>query len=378
MFIHIFKYRLLILIRNKTLIFWTMLFPLILATLFSLTLTNIDKGENFNTIDIAVVDNEGYKSNLQFQQTIEDLSKGDQAMFNLILVDEESGKEKLLAGDIAGYILVDDSMTLVINQSGINQSIIKIFLDQYSQTTSAISHIITKNPSAMSKVLEATDNREDFSKEVSVSDAKPDSTLTYFYSLIAMACLYGSFFGITEVTSIQANLSYNGARLNLAPVHKLKSFLYSLASALVIQFSEMLILVAYLKFILGVGFGTKIGLVLMTVFVGSIVGITMGALVGAIVKGNENTKIGICIGVTMTGSFLAGMMIGDIKYLVDKNLPIVSLLNPVNVLADSFYALYYYDSYDRYLLNLMILMGFSVVFCLITYQVLRREKYASI
>jgi len=378
MFIHIFRYRLLTLLRDRTLIFWTMIFPVILATLFNLTLRNIGENEKFNIIDIAIVDDAGYQENTQFQQTIKELSEGEEAMFNLILIDEDTSKDKLLTGDIAGYILVDDTMKVVINQSGINQSIIKIFLDQYSQTSSAITNIIMENPSAMSDVLSEVDSREVFSKEVSVSDAKPDSSLTYFYSLIAMACLYGSFFGLREVTDIQANLSNQGARLNMAPVHKLKSFLYRSMASLSIQFVEMLILMAYLRFGLGIDFGSKIGLVILTVFVGSIVGIAMGAFIGAIVKGNENSKVGICIGATMTGSFLAGMMVGDIKYLVDKNLPIVSLLNPVNVLSDSFYALYYYDNYDRYILNIMILIGFSVVFCFITYLILRRKKYASI
>jgi len=355
-----------------------MLFPLILATFFNLTLRNIGENEKFNIIDIAVINDTGYQENTGFQQTITELSEGEEAMFNLILLDEDIAKDKLLSGDIAGYILVDDTMKVVINQSGINQSIIKIFLDQYSQTTSAITNVIIENPNGMAQVLAEVASRGTFSKEVSVSDAEPDIALTYFYALIAMACLYGSFFGLREVTDIQADLSNQGARINLAPVHKLKSFLYSSMASLVIQFSVVMVLMAYLQFVIGINFGTKIGLVILTVFVGSIVGVAMGAFVGAVSKGNENSKVGICIGVTMTGSFLAGMMIGDIKYLVDKNIPILAHLNPVNVLSDSFYALYYYDTYDRFVVNLMTLIGFSVVFYFVTYLILRREKYASI
>lgn len=378
MFIHIFRYRLISLLRDKTVIFWTMLFPLVLATLFQLGLGNIDETEKFNVIDIAVVENFGYEANLQFQETIKELSEGDDAMFNLILLDEVSAENKLLEGEIVGYILVGDSMKVVINGSGINQSIIKIFLDQYSQTTSAMTRIIMENPDNMATVLEDANRNESFLEEVSVSAAEPNSLLMYFYSLIAMSCLYGSFLGLREVIHIQADLSYCAARVNLAPVHKLRAFLYSSMSSLVIGFGELMVLMAYLRFGLGVDFGPKVGLVILTVFIGCILGISMGAFIAAVVKGNEGIKVGICIGTTMTGSFLAGMMVQDIKYLVAKNAPIVGLLNPVNVLTDSFYALYYYDNYNRYILNIAILIGFSVIFCFVTYLKLRREKYASI
>jgi len=378
MFIHIFKYRFLSLLRDKTLIFWTMVFPLVLATFFKLALGNLGEHEQFNIISIGIIDNEAYQNNSEFKETIKTLSEGDDAMFSVIIDEEAAVRDKLATGDIAGYIVVGDPMKVVVNQTGINQSIIKIFLDQYSQTSSSITTIIMENPSAMEGVLAEVNRDEEFSKEIPVSDAKPDNILMYFYSLIAMACLYGSFFGLREVTHIQADLSSQAARINMVPVHKLKLFLYSTASSLLVQFLEMMLLMIYLYFGLGVDFGPKIGLVLLTVFVGSIVGIGMGAVIAAVVKGNEDMKVGICIGVSMLGSFLAGMMFEGMKYLVDQKAPIVAILNPVNVLTDSFYALYFYDTYDRYITNMLVLLGFSVVFCLVTYRVLRRAKYASI
>ncbi len=49
-------------------------------------------------------------------------------------------------------------------------------------------------------------------KNAPIGNAPPDNSLSYFYSLIAMACLYGSFWGMNEVTDIQANLSDRAAR----------------------------------------------------------------------------------------------------------------------------------------------------------------------
>ena len=53
MFVHNFKYSLKILFKNKGLLFWTFIFPIILGTLFNLAFSNIEKIETFNKIEIA-------------------------------------------------------------------------------------------------------------------------------------------------------------------------------------------------------------------------------------------------------------------------------------------------------------------------------------
>ncbi|MBN2223007.1 MAG: ABC transporter permease, partial [Vallitaleaceae bacterium] len=180
------------------------------------------------------------------------------------------------------------------------------------------------------------------------------------------------------VIQIQANLSAHAARVGLSPVHKLKAFLAGITASLLIHYIEVLVLISYLHFALGIDFGTKTAFVLLTAFVGSIVGISFGAFISALVKGDEGVKTGICIGASMFGSFLAGMMFEGMKYIVDTKFPMIAKLNPVGVLTDSFYALYYYDGYERYSRNLINLVIFSLVFCGVTYTVIRRQKYASI
>jgi ABC-2 type transport system permease protein len=80
----------------------------------------------------------------------------------------------------------------------------------------------------------------------------------------------------------------------------------------------------------------------------------------------------------MVGSFLSGMMFVDMKYLVIKKAPILSYINPVNLLTDSFYSLYYYDSLDRYYMNIGLLLIMVVVLGVASYLGLRRKTYASI
>jgi ABC-2 type transport system permease protein len=80
----------------------------------------------------------------------------------------------------------------------------------------------------------------------------------------------------------------------------------------------------------------------------------------------------------MVESFLAGMMIIDIKYIIADKVPILGYLNPVNLISDALYSLYYYDTYDRFLLNIIILCAITAFFGSVSYLRLRRKAYASI
>ena len=103
-----------------------------------------------------------------------------------------------------------------------------------------------------------------------------------------------------------------------------------------------------------------------------------GVAIATLIKVNENTKIGILIGVTMLGCFLSGMMGITMKYLIDKNLPVLNKINPASMITDGFYALYYYETPERFYFNIISLLIFSALMIFISLQGLRRQKYDSI
>lgn len=190
--------------------------------------------------------------------------------------------------------------------------------------------------------------------------------------------MYGAFFGTDEVTDIQANISDRAARINVAPVHKLKAFIASSLASYLVLMVNMSILLLFLRFVLGIDFGNRVLLIVLTTFVGSMTGISFGAFISSLVKKGENLKVSIIITVSMTGSFLAGMMYAQMKYIVYDKAPLLAYINPVNLITDSFYSLYYFEDLSRYFMNILILMFMTIVFSLGTYLVLRRRKYASL
>jgi len=384
MVLHHYFYRLKCIVRDKQNMFWTLIFPIVLATLFNLAFSNLSSADNFSSIKIGIVDNEEYQSNTNFIQAMKSVSNSNQngeenPLFDVQYTSKEEADQLLNNNKIAGYIYFDNGLQLVVKESGINQTIIKSFLDEYQQTSSTIMTIIITNPNVdVDNLISSVSNKTNYLKEVAVSKASPNNTVTYFYALMAMASLYGSFFGLNEVTAIQGNLSSQGARVNIAPTHKFKLFIAAMLAATTVHLFNIFVLLGYLTLILKVDFGSQLGFIALTCFIGTITGVSFGTFVSSFIKKGEGLKIGILIGITMVLSFMSGMMYDGMKYIISSNVPILGYLNPANLITDSFYALYYYSTHTQFFMDIILLCAFTVIFTVSTYLVLRRQQYASL
>lgn len=379
MFWHIFTYRLRCITRDVTTLFWSAAFPILLATLFGMAFSNLNAPETFSQIPVAVVDNAAYQSDEALKTALE-ATMGDERMFTITLCDEQEAMRLLDSKAVTGVLQLsgDGTLSVSVSDTGIHQTIIKSFADSYIQLKSAYTAIATKNPAAFALLMQQEFEHTEYVSNVPLGASVPDNTVVYYFALIAMACMYGSFQGMTTVSGIQANQSDIAARNNLVPTHKLKLFGASLCATLFVQLLSVLALIAYLALVIGVQFGDRLGYIILASAAGTMLGVSFGALIGALLKRREGIKVAILIGISMISTFLAGLMYVDMKYIVVKNMPVLSYLNPANLVADAFYALYYYDTLDRFFLNIGLLCGFSGVFFLIVFAVMRRQKYASL
>ena len=178
--------------------------------------------------------------------------------------------------------------------------------------------------------------------------------------------------------SIQANLTPLGARRSISPAKKWKVVLSDALASMVIQTIELLVLLVYLIFALKVDFGRQMGYVILTCTIGSMVGISFGSLVGAASKQSEGVKVGMLIGISLACSFLAGLMFVNMKDIIAQNVPVLSYINPAALLADAFYSLYMFGAGSRYWINIAVLVGITVLFSVVSYLIVRRQRYASL
>lgn len=377
MFRHIYVYRLKTLIRDRETLFWTLFFPVILATFFYMGLSGIRGSNQFEPISTAVVNDSKWQADESFRSTLKSLSNGEDPLFDLKETNEDEAIRLLRSGEISAYIKVDTVPELIVTRSNFGASVTRNFLNEYIQSTAAVSNLIANNPAEAENIMADLGDRSIWLEDVPVSANEMDPLLNYFYALIAMSCLYGSMLGMREINEIQANQSDMAARVNAAPTRKIKHFLSSSLASLSIHFLQIILLLLFIRFILGVGYGDQAIFLILTAFIGSLCGLSYGSFISSIVKGSLGIKIAILISSTMLMSFLSGMMFAPMKQIVKQRLPFLAL-NPVTLLTDSLFSLYYYDGYARYTQNTLILLGYTFLFLALTYVMIRRPRYASI
>lgn len=393
MFIHNFKYTLKTLFGNKMLIFWTFAFPIIMATFFNLAFSNIENSEKLSIIDIAIVENEEFKNNEILKQSFETLSdeENEDRLFSLKYVEELEAKELLENDEITGYIkLEENTPKIVIKSNGINATILKYVTEEINQTSKVVqdlangkiveAHMQVKNQIDYEKIYkEALEiaTKEDV-KLKNISNENLSYTMIEFYTLIAMACLYGGILAMTAINNSLANMGNVGKRTAVAPISKGKLIISSVLASYITQLVGIGLLFIYTIFLLKVDYGSNLPLIILLTLAGSLAGLSLGIVVATTLKTNENTKTGILIAVTMFGCFLSGMMGITMKYMVDKNVPIINKLNPASMITDSLYSLYYYDTFDRYYINIISLLIFSTIMIGISIIQLRKQKFETL
>ena len=378
MFFHNFKYSLKILLKNRMLIFWTFAFPIILGTFFNMAFSNIENSEKFDCINIAIVETQEFNDNEIYKNAFKELSKdGDNKLFNIKYVDEEKAKELLDNEEISGYLIYNGSSKIVINKNGVNETIFKTAVDEINQSYGVINDLIQNDTSKIYSKIQDILKQSD-SNIIDISSNKLSYTMIEYYSLIAMSCMYGGILAMFVINQNLANMSNKGKRVSVSPTKKSTLVFSGVLASYITQILGILLLFLYTIFVLKVDYGQNLGLVILLALIGSFAGLSLGTGVATLVKSNDNVKSSIILSITMVGSFLAGMMGITMKYVVDTNAPIINKINPVSIITDGLYSLYYYPTLDRYWFDITSLLVFSGLLILISAIQLRRQKYDSI
>lgn len=390
MFIHNFKYAIKTLFGNKMLIFWTFAFPIILGTFFNLAFSSIEDNEKLDIIDIAIVNNEDFKNDEIMKTTFKELSNKNNKdrLFNTKYVSLNKAKKLLSDNKVSGYLFIEDNNPkIVVLKSGIDETILKYTIDQINQTKEIIPNIINNEiPKApikevnYEKIYKKISKlvKEDTSNITDISKNNLSYTMIEFYTLIALTCLYGGTISMYVINMSLANMSTQGKRIQISPIKKSKIILSNLFASYIVELLGLLLLFLYTIFVLHIDYGDNIPLIIILSLIGTLAGLSLGVAVATLIKKNESTKIGIIISITMLGAFLSGMMGITMKYIIDKNIPIINKINPANMITDGLYSLYYYSGIERYLFNIISLLIFSSILIIISCISLRRQKYDSI
>lgn len=387
MFIRDFLYTIKIMVRGRVSIFWTLVFPLLLATFMYMAFGNIyEQDEMFRNIKVAVVTEDESANGLNYM--LDALSDGDDALLSVARMSE-SDAEKLLADEEVEGIIYTDDVKLTVAESSVNASILETVLSEYKQYEHALKDIYkegiglqqymsgTSGVDDMSDLVEKLSEQRSYYTEKASTEGSQNVYNNYFYAIFAMSCLFASLSSIEMMGNLQANVSATGKRKNVSPQRKMTFVLAEFAALLIIHFVVEVISFIYMSCI-GVDFGDRVWEILLTLFVGCFIGLAIGVIVGAISKLAEGTKIGIVIGISMVMSILSDLCINGVKYEIQQHVPIINKLNPAALISDSFYALNVYSDHQVFTENIVIMTIETVVLIAVGILMVRRNRYASV
>lgn len=373
---NLIKYSFLAKIRDFSLVFWPFVFPLVLTTAMYFSIGQMEESD-FETIPVAIVTQSTGEEDV-FQEYLETMGDDQKALISVRTMAEEEAVSALENGDIEGIFYSGEEPSLTVGGSGLAQSILQMILESYTEGKQTLEDVSELHPEGMEAAIRQMSDYGSVTEEVSLGGRTTNTTAQFFYAMIGMACLYGCFIGYQSAMDLQANLSALAARRCVSPVHRMRWILSETAVSFGIHFVNMLVLLAYMKYILRLEFAGSYAEMIPVVIIGSMIGVTMGMFITSIGKMGESVKIGIMISVSLALSFLAGLMNADIKNVIDRNVPLLNRINPAALISDALYCLNVYNAPARYMQDIVILSVMCAFLLAGTFLIVRRERYGSI
>ena len=379
------KYHLILNIRERTMAFWTLAFPILLGLFFYFGIGGVDEASKFEPVPVAMTGFEESKDGLinkesMFREFIDGIS-GEMVIpeYNLT---KEVAERKLEEGKITGIFDVKDgNLELTVEKEGMSESILAAMLDGFEQK-SAILKDVKENagPQEYMEVMETLkEDSKDYVADVSLGGNDVSSVTSYYFALFAMACLYMCFLGETAAKRTQANISEIGKRITVSPVHRMKMVLSNGISAYMLSLINIsLVMIFFTKIVGGIDISMHPVYAVATAMAGCLIGVTFGIMIESIGKWSQNIKSAILIGSSIFCAFLAGLMISSMKDIIEKYVPFINRINPAALIADSFYCICVYDDMHRLTVNLGIMGVMSAVFLLVAWLLTRRVNYDSL
>ena len=403
---NVFKGTLLTLMREKSVFIWSLAFPLILSTMFVFMFANLDDAGQFEPIPTVVVD-ENLDAAPGFSEMIATLSEpGDDQMLDVVRVDTEQEARDLMSGNeaaeagyfnvasdgAAGYFTVDADGTPTVHvKAGVTpdsldsayQSILKTIGDAYVRNTALIADVVAANPAALADTaaLDKLLDTGDLTEKIDITQNPPKESVRFYFALLGMAALFGGQIGMIAICRTQPNLSALGARRAVAALSRAKTLTATLGASWVLTFACITVAFLYIRFVAGVDFGGRDAMCIAVIAAAALVATAFGTLLGSLPKIDEGVKGGVLSGIVCFSSLFAGLYGTPTMKLADAinaAAPAVQLVNPAVQISQAFYSIMYYDTYQRTIEHILILLVMAAVLFAASALFIRRQRYASL
>lgn len=389
------------LLHTPSAIVWTLIFPIVLATVFNFMFEPLRSGAAVEAVDVAVVDDEAWRES-PFADVIETLANADEPLLAVHSVDSaDEARELLVNGTATGAYLVEaapaaDEGTGSTTQprvilaaqnsnsdaaSDVNRSIVEAVATSYLQNQALIERIASEDPAALANpsAVERALGLSIPVREVSLTHARPDLFVRFYYALLAMASIFSAQLALGSVWALQPASSAAGARRAVSGTGRMRLLVPTIAACWTVSAAFLAIALGYICLTAGIDFAGREALCLVGISIASLLSCSLGAVVGALPgRMGLDARTGLLTAATCLLSFFAGLYGQPSMEFADtlaRAFPVTTWLNPVCLIRDVFYSVYYYDALGPFLLRIAACGGLSVALLGISTAFMRRLSH---
>lgn len=432
------------LLLTPSAVVWTLIFPIVLATVFNFMFEPMRSTGSVEAVDVAVVADDAWE-NSPFSQVVDTLSEADEPLLAVHPVaTEQEARELIAEGSVAGAYIVDaagnegnaeqsgsdeldavdaagpadaagaasgsgtaagsSDVSTVTSSAGstgapriilapagsgtgsdasydVNRAILESVVTSYLQSEALIEELATHDPVALSDptTIENALGLSVSVREVSLTHAQPDSMVRFYYALLGMASIFAAQLAGESVWHLQPTSSAAGARRTVSSTSRMRLLIPTIGACWAVSTTFLAIAFGYICLTAHIDFSGREGLCLVGIAAASLLSCGIGALVGALPgRMGSDSRRGILTALTCLLSLFAGLYGEPTMELADtiaQAIPAATWLNPVCLIRDLFYTVYYYDTLVPFSLRLAACAGIAAVLLAVSAACMRRSAH---
>lgn len=386
------------LVRTPSVIVWVLAFPLIMSAIFLFMFSGMRTDGVVDPVPVALVTPAGEKDGApagSFEQVVDAPAEpGEGQLLDLRRVETAAEAADLLAaGEVDGYfeIASDGMPALTVGSAytlssadgatAVNRTILETVASSYVQSRALLEEVAQRDPAALADPAAVTDalGIQVAVEQVQITHARPEEIVRYYYALLGMGALMASQAGMLAVAQAQPGVSALGARRAVSGTSRLRQLAGCVLGAWAVSTVALTLAFAFLRLVVGVDFGGREGLALVSVAVCALLATALGACVGALpLSAGISARSGILTALTCVLSLFAGLYGTAAMELADNlahTLPWTSWVNPAKLVCDTFYALYYYTSLAPFAARLAACVAGALALLAVAGAIFRRQSY---
>lgn len=432
------------LLLTPSAVVWTLIFPIVLATVFNFMFEPMRSTGSVEAVKVAVVADDAWEDS-PFSQVVDTLSEADEPLLAVHPVaTEQEARELIAEGSVAGAYIVDaagnegnaeqsgsdelDAVDaagpadaagaasgsgtaagssdvsastpsasdagaphIILAPAGsgtssdasydVNRAILESVVTSYLQSEALIEELATHDPVALSDptTIENALGLSVSVREVSLTHAQPDSMVRFYYALLGMASIFAAQLAEESVWHLQPTSSAAGARRAVSGTSRMRLLIPTIGACWAVSTTFLAIAFGYICLTAHINFSGREGLCLAGIAASSLLSCGIGALVGALPgRMGSDSRRGILTALTCLLSLFAGLYGEPTMELADtiaQALPAATWLNPVCLIRDLFYTVYYYDTLVPFSLRLAACAGIAAVLLAVSAACMRRSAH---